>query len=130
MSGMLSTINTAVQSILEELRTEITNLRSIYHKGKTGQLYAAMNKMFLSGREEEDDYCWKGFGEDWPEEDWMYGPYTLLVHMLRGTYKGMMWYDFPTILNSDNVTITRHEELECGWMLGVTSPGFVGIDTE
>ncbi len=114
-------LNTAVQSLLRELREAIKKLKDFYHAGKSGQMYANINKIFLSGREEEEDYAWPNY----PEDERMESPDTLIMHMIRGTLWGMYW-DIALMCNTDNITMTSHEELECGWILDVTSPGFVG----
>lgn len=123
-------LNTAVQYLLRELKEATKNLRYLYRSGKSGRMYADINKLFLSGREEEEDYAFPP--ETLPEGETILSQImeqTLSIHMKRGTQEGMM-DDVERMCNciAEDITITRHEQLECGWMLDVTSPGFIGTD--
>jgi hypothetical protein len=132
--ALFGSIAESVENFLDDL----FDLLEVRRTGKGGQMFAESKKILLSGREEKEDYVFADpavlvaesnpsgvfpfdVGEDLELADHLRG--QLIIHKRRGTPRGLS-ADIKRLCNTTQVSLTYHPQTECGWILGVTSPGF------
>ena len=127
-----------VADTIQKLVTGVAGLLNVRRTGKGGQGFADSKKLFLSGREEQTDSGFADAGVRAAESNPSgVFPYSLgatfefadylrgipIIHKRRGTSRGLT-ADIKRMCNTTSSSATLHPQTECGWILGVTSPGF------
>jgi hypothetical protein len=113
----------------------------IRRTGVGGQLNCDEQKLWLSRREEQPDYAFADLPLAFGEPNSAFGDFflfgdldrstelidieeaTVKIHKRRGTEPGIIG-DVKRLVNSPEVTAQYYNQKSCGWILGVTSPGF------
>jgi len=127
----------AVADVVELFRIEAEELKTAKQTGKGLQKFTDRNELFLSLREEEQDYVFlnpttfqseqdpgeafgfAGVGQAFDIFDIL--QHTIEIHQLRGTPYGVE-ADIKRLCNTTSVTLTETDN--AGWELGLDSPGY------
>jgi hypothetical protein len=135
----MTTIDALFESIADSIEKAIEyiiGLTTVRQTGWGGQLWTDFWKIFLSRREEKDDFAFADkatavandqFGDY--DTDNISDPVTILdiekaslsIHKARGTEDGIT-ADIKRLCNTTDVTVTYYGQDECGWVGDVTSP--------
>lgn len=135
----MTTIDALFESIADSIEKAIEyiiGLATVRQTGWGGQLWTDFWKIFLSRREEKDDFAFSDkatavandqFGDY--DTDNISDPVTILdiekaslsIHKARGTEDGIT-ADIKRLCNTTDVTVTYYGQDECGWVGDVTSP--------
>lgn len=129
----------SISDTIEKLRDGLADLLLVRREGKGGFVFTEENSIFISGNEtgatgeEEIQFGnYTLFGDDTYFADIVDGEpdsiieieeESLTIQQNRGTLDGI-FQDIHRLCHTDNIGLTLHPQLECGWILGVTSPGF------
>ena len=115
-------INLVTVTAAQNLHAYAVSLISARYTGKGGRLWTEFLRLYLSGREEKADayYVYPGTQQilSW----------AVTIHRKRGTEQGII-EDTRRICNNPNATVTYFDKTKCGWILGLTSPGFLNATT-
>jgi len=128
-----------IADTLEKLRDGLVDLLFARREGWGGFVFTEEQSIFISGNEtgatgsEEIQFGnFTVFGDDTYYADIVDGePDSIIeieeesvyIQLHRGTLNGI-FQDIHRLCHTDNIALTLHDQLECGWLLGVTSPGF------
>ena len=128
-----------IADTIEKLRDGLVDLLLVRREGYGGFVFTDEQSIFISGNEtgstlEEEigfgNYLVFGtntyFGDfEDGEPDSIIGieEESITIQLRRGTLNGI-FEDIHRLCHTDNVGLVLHNQLECGWILGVTSPGF------
>jgi hypothetical protein len=103
----------AISDTIEKLRDGLADLLLAKREGKGGFIFNDEQSVFISGNE-------TGIA---PDSIITIEQNSLTIQAHRGTNAGI-YDDIKRLCHTDNVQLTLHDQLESGWILGVTSPGF------
>ena len=103
-----------MQDIITGVRSVMSDFTDIFIQGRGAELHDDDFKLRLSRAEDEAGYT---------------AEYLELIntHKRRGSEEHIT-EDIERITNTDLAAILYHPQSKCGWVLGVTSPGFINGD--
>lgn len=128
-----------ISDTIETLRDGLTDLRSVRREGKGGFVFTEEQSIFISGNESGttteggvefgnytvfgDDTYFADIVDAEPDSIIEIEEESIPIQLHRGTLNGI-FQDINRLCNTENIQLVLHDQLECGWILGVTSPGF------
>lgn len=131
LDSMYSSVNEAILTF----KTAMTALGLIRRTtGTAGNIWANDLRLWLSKREAQLGWVWRN-------SIVIYGTTItnptlgdilkrgLRIHSRRGSGSGII-PDIQRLCNTQTVAVTNYSILSCGWMLGLTSPGFMPTGEE